>query len=225
MKEEYWQGALWLGRDYCLLAGVSGSARPHAHYAHQLLLAIDEPLRLLVEGQPRCARALLLPSQQVHAFELAGQPLLALYAEPLAFSVGQLQGLADSAPAELPALVEYLRQMPRLPLDARVRQALAAVDQLLVERISAQGLAQRVCLSLSQLERLFAEQVGLSVRRLVRWRRLRLALALALEGATLTEAAHAAGFADSAHLSRTVRELFGIRADRSLRHLQLRLLD
>jgi AraC-like DNA-binding protein len=115
--------------------------------------------------------------------------------------------------------------LPRLPLDARVRRALDAVDEQLVERVSARDLARRVSLSLSQLERLFAEQVGLSVRRLVRWRRLRLALVLALDGASLTEAAHAAGFADSAHLSRTVRELFGIRADRSLRHLQLRLLD
>ena len=225
MKEEHWQGALWLGPDYCLLAGVSGNARPHAHYAHQLLLATAEPLRLLVEGQPQCARALLVPSQQEHAFELAGQPLLALYAEPLAFSLEQLQVLAATAPAELSALVERVRQLPRLPLDARVRQALGAVDEQLTERISAQDLAQRVCLSLSQLERLFAEQVGLSVRRLVRWRRLRLALGVALEGRTLTDAAHAAGFADSAHLSRTVRELFGIRADRSLRHLQLRLLD
>jgi AraC-like DNA-binding protein len=225
MQEEHWQGALWLGRDHCLLAGLSGSAQPHAHYAHQLLLATGEPLRLLVEGRPRCGRALLVPSQQSHAFELAGQPLLALYAEPLAFSIEQLQALAEAAPGEPGALAERLRQLPRLPLDGRVRQALDAVDEQLIERVSARDLAQRVSLSLSQLERLFAEQVGLSVRRLVRWRRLRLALVLALDGSSLTEAAHAAGFADSAHLSRTVRELFGIRADRSLRHLQLRLLD
>ncbi|MEO4049092.1 AraC family transcriptional regulator [Pseudomonas sp. CAU 1711] len=225
MQEEHWQGALWLGRDHCLLAGVSGSARPHAHYAHQLLLATGEPLRLSVEGRAQSGRALLVPSQRAHAFELAGQPLLALYAEPLAFSLEQLEQLAASVPAEPEALAERLRQLPRLPLDARVRQALDALDEQLVERISARELARRVSLSLSQLERLFAEQVGLSVRRLVRWRRLRLALVLALDGASLTEAAHAAGFADSAHLSRTVRELFGIRADRSLRHLRLRLLD
>ncbi|WP_220814741.1 AraC family transcriptional regulator [Pseudomonas paralcaligenes] len=225
MHEEHWQGALWLGRDHCLLAGVSGSARPHAHYAHQLLLATGEPLQLSVEGRACSGHALLVPSQRAHAFELAGQPLLALYAEPLAFSVEQLQVLAETAPAEMAALAGRVRQLPRAPLDARVRQALDAVDEQLVERVSARDLAQRVCLSLSQLERLFADQVGLSVRRLVRWRRLRLALVLALNGATLTEAAHAAGFADSAHLSRTVRELFGIRADRSLRHLRLRLLD
>ena len=65
----------------------------------------------------------------------------------------------------------------------------------------------------------------LSVRRLVLWQRLRVALQLALGGSSLTEAATCAGFADSAHLSRSVRQQFGIRADRTLRHLRLRLLD
>ena len=71
------------------------------------------------------------------------------------------------------------------------------------------------------LERLFAVQVGLSVRRLVLWRRLYLAFALALQGRSLTEAAHHAGFADAAHLSRSVRSLLGIRAGLSLPHLRL----
>ena len=51
------------------------------------------------------------------------------------------------------------------------------------------------------------------------------ALALAMAGEPLTHAAHAAGFADAAHFSRTVRSTFGVRADRTLRNLQLRLLE
>ena len=38
------------------------------------------------------------------------------------------------------------------------------------------------------------------------------ALELFVEGASLTDAAHGAGFADSAHLSRTFRRMFGINA-------------
>ena len=98
------------------------------------------------------------------------------------------------------------------------------MDGLLLDKVNAVTLAAQVSLSLSQLERLFGEQVGLSVRRLVLWRRLRLALAIALAGNSLTDAAHAAGFADSAHFSRTVRSMFGIRAQ-SLRHLRMHLLD
>ena len=91
-------------------------------------------------------------------------------------------------------------------------------------KVSAQALAQAAHLSLSQLERLFSDQLGLPVRRLVLWRRLRIALQLALAGGTLTEAAHGAGFADSAHFSRTMKQLFGVTAAASLRQLDVQLL-
>jgi AraC-like DNA-binding protein len=53
----------------------------------------------------------------------------------------------------------------------------------------------------------------------------RLAIRFILLGSTLTEAAHGAGFADAVHFSHTMRSLFGLRADRSLRQLNVKLLD
>ncbi|MBL0952669.1 MAG: helix-turn-helix domain-containing protein, partial [Pseudomonas sp.] len=132
--------------------------------------------------------------------------------------------LQDEAPTAPQALVERLRHWPRPVLDRRVEQALLDIDALLLEKIDALELASRVRLSLSQLERLFGDQVGLSIRRLVLWRRLRLALAMVLRGNNLTDAAHAANFADSAHFSRTVRSMFGIQA-RALHNLQPQLVD
>jgi len=72
---------------------------------------------------------------------------------------------------------------------------------------------------------LFVSQVGLPVRRLVLWRRLRLAMAAILAGSPVTDAAHAAGFADSAHFSRSLKKLFGVTARQALQHIELRLLD
>ncbi|MDD0841796.1 helix-turn-helix domain-containing protein [Pseudomonas sp. Gutcm_11s] len=220
MDLAHWQGQLWLQRDFCLLAGASGDTQPHAHYAHQAMLALQDPLRLLIDGRPVSERFVLVESLCPHAFVEPGQPLLALYAEPLAFSAATLRGVLGDVPTEPQALLARLQQAPRQPLDERVAQALQAVDELLQDRLGAASLAQQVCLSLSQLERLFGVQVGLSVRRLVLWRRLRLALLLSWSGSSLTEAAHAAGFADSAHFSRTVRSMFGVQAQ-SLRHLRL----
>ncbi|WP_043307037.1 helix-turn-helix domain-containing protein [Pseudomonas sp. ML96] len=220
MDVAHWQGRLWLQRDFCLLLGASGDTQAHAHYAHQAMLALREPLRLLIDGQPVSERVLLVESLCPHAFVEPGQPLLALYAEPLAFSAATLRAILVDAPSDPEALLARLQQAPRQPLDERVAQALQRVDELLQDRLGAASLAQQVCLSLSQLERLFGAQVGLSVRRLVLWRRLRLALLLSWSGSSLTAAAHAAGFADSAHFSRTVRSMFGVQAQ-SLRHLQL----
>ncbi|WP_350446978.1 AraC family transcriptional regulator [Pseudomonas solani] len=224
MTESPWQGALWLARDFCLIDGASGDARPHAHYAHQVLLARQAPLQLLVEGEPVSGQAVLVESMREHALSLPGQALVAIYAEPLAFAPQALLALLADAGTDLHALAERLLAAPRPALDARLQRALDEVDELLADKVSAQALASRACLSLSQLERLFGEQIGISVRRLVLWRRLRLALRLALEGQPLTQAAHGAGFADAAHFSRTMRTTFGIRADLNLGNLQLRLI-
>ena len=119
-----------------------------------------------------------------------------------------------------------LRQCPRQPLgDSRLERALAELDELISGTVAARQLAQAAHLSLSQLERLFGEHLGLPIRRLVLWRRLRLALAQVLAGSSLTVAAHNAGFADSAHFSRTMKKLFGVSAGRSLPPLECRLLD
>lgn len=75
-------------------------------------------------------------------------------------------------------------------------------------------------LSLSQLERLLAAKVGLPLRRLVLWRRMRLANAPVVSGRNLTEAAHGSGFADSALFSRTTRSMLGVRPDRALLRLR-----
>ena len=76
--------------------------------------------------------------------------------------------------------------------------ALDRVDVLLSGKVSAAAVAEAAHLSLSQLERLFSARLGLPVRRLVLWRRLRLAIRGILLGSTLTQAAHGAGFADAA---------------------------
>jgi len=72
-------------------------------------------------------------------------------------------------------------------------------------------VADQVHLSADRLGRLVNEQLGLPFAAYVRWARLRAALvAVAFEGRSFTDAAHAAGFSDSAHLSRVTREMFGM---------------
>nr|WP_218174412.1 AraC family transcriptional regulator [Pseudomonas sp. IPO3749] len=208
---------MWLGRDYGLILGELGRTAPHAHYADQLMCSQGAPITVSLDGQVTTAHRLFIPSRQTHAILETQGEVSVLYAEPAVFDIAPLlhQDLS----------LEALRQLPRRSLDdPRLERALAALDQQLDGKVSAQALAQAAHLSLSQLERLFAHQLGLPVRRLVLWRRLRIALQLALAGGTLTEAAHGAGFADSAHFSRTMKQLFGVTAAASLRQLDVQLL-
>jgi AraC-like DNA-binding protein len=78
-------------------------------------------------------------------------------------------------------------------------------------------LADRVGLSTSRLGHLFAEQVGVPYPVWRRWLRLQQALVTVQRGASLTTAAHASGFADSAHLTRSCRAMFGITPTEAVR--------
>jgi AraC-like DNA-binding protein len=85
-------------------------------------------------------------------------------------------------------------------------------------------LARRAGLSERQLREVFVRDTGLSPRAYLRWRRLLRAVASIREGASLTEAAVHAGFADGAHFSRVFRAQFGmspLRAFASMRFAAL----
>lgn len=70
--------------------------------------------------------------------------------------------------------------------------------------------AAAVRLSPGRFRHLFVAETGLHYRGYLLWLRLGRAVGVFAEGGSLTEAAHAAGFADSAHLSRTFRRMFGL---------------
>ena len=227
MQQASWQGSLWLAPDFAILHGAAGATDSHAHYAHQLMLSTGAPFTAQLDGVIHTARHLLIDSLRPHAIVDAPAPTLTIYAEPQRLGGAALLAAAGGADAPTPdGIAAALQAQPRQVLaDARLQRALDQVDALLSGKVSAAAVAGAAHLSLSQLERLFSAQLGLPVRRLVLWRRLRLAIRFILLGSTLTDAAHGAGFADAAHFSRTMRSLVGVRADRSLRRLDVKLLD
>jgi len=91
-----------------------------------------------------------------------------------------------------------------------LRRALAVLPDMLTEPVRLPELAAVVSLSPDRLGRLFSTELGLSFPAYVRWLRMRQAIERLRGGDTLTAAAHAAGFSDSAHLNRTVHEMFGL---------------
>ncbi|TQM26278.1 AraC-like DNA-binding protein [Nocardia bhagyanarayanae] len=92
--------------------------------------------------------------------------------------------------------------------------AVAEVLRLLPERIAAgpvrlADLARAVHLSESRLAHVFSAELGLPFRPYLRWLRVQRAAELLAAGHSLTDVAHGAGFADSAHLTRVCRAMFG----------------
>ena len=67
-----------------------------------------------------------------------------------------------------------------------------------------------VFLSPSRFAHLFKQQVGLPFRRYMLWRKLARAVLVIGRERTIAAAAHAADFADAAHLTRTFYQMFGL---------------
>lgn len=102
-------------------------------------------------------------------------------------------------------------QMPLRPVDERLRLALERLASSLDENVSIADAAAAARLSPSRLMAIARTDLQCSLRSCRRWlRTFRVARAYA-GGCSLTEAALAAGFSSSAHLSSAAREHFGIR--------------
>src|SRR5262245_41633977 len=65
-------------------------------------------------------------------------------------------------------------------------------------------------LSQSHFMHVFTESVGVPLRPYILWLRLQRAACDLMDGASVTSAAHNAGFADAAHLTRTFRRMLGM---------------
>jgi AraC-like DNA-binding protein len=65
-------------------------------------------------------------------------------------------------------------------------------------------------LSASRFQHVFRREFGVAGRPYIRWLRLQRAACDLIAGASLSQAAHAAGFSDTAHISRTFRSTVGV---------------
>lgn len=204
----------------------------------------------LGDGAWRRCRTAVIPAGVAYALDVGGQPLAVLYLEPheagaaaLAPLVGggseeggaligeagevallralyEAEASADETAATLDSLLAFAKPRARRALDPRVAQAVAALAQVGDEVRAAEAVARDVGLSSSRFQHLFAREVGVPYRRFRLWQRLRGAIGEIVAGSSFTEAAHAAGFADQAHFSRTFRQTFGAPASPSLRHVR-----
>jgi len=93
--------------------------------------------------------------------------------------------------------------------DPRIAQVIDIIRRQPSASHGIDALAGAVHLSPSRLSHLFRNETGIAIRRFIVWVRIRQVVERALDGASLTQAAHAAGFADAAHMSNTFRQMFG----------------
>lgn len=180
---------------------------------HQILAASQRSLFLWMEAESELARALLvayasarfLSTEQMASIQRATSVL-----EGLVFETVTCEQARHLVARVLSAFLPDTA--PSSPLDARLSLTLHALKQQVHELtgFSPQQVAALLHLSESRLRHVFGQQFGLPMQRYLLWQRLLTAIEGTARGVSLTQAAHDAGFADAAHLTRTFRATFGI---------------
>lgn len=188
---------------------------------HQLLSSNDSQVHLLIDREAEVAKAIAKRHLGKSNIKILDGTLLK-----------SLRGCIDAPGNYLGSCAQahdvYRKLISHLGgYSAHAEQAvdprIQAVLDLLRERYlsptpAIAELARHACLSESHLMHLFIEQIGIPLRRYVLWQRVMTAVQFAVQGETLTEAAHNAGFSDSAHLSRTFRRMYGIPLSKILKN-------
>jgi AraC-like DNA-binding protein len=109
-------------------------------------------------------------------------------------------------------------------LNPRVKQALQVIHETSGRELTLEFIARHVFLSESRISHLFKREVGIPIQRYLLWYKLAQAAFNIGKGLSLTDAAEEAGFADSAHFSRSFRVMFGVTPSQILkrsRHVQV----
>jgi AraC-like DNA-binding protein len=99
----------------------------------------------------------------------------------------------------------------------QLRRAIEVVSTRVPDHVDVASAADAVALSPDYLGRLCKQQTGVSFSATIRWARLMTAVSHLVDGLSITDAAHLAGFADGSHANRVCWEMTGA-APRDLMH-------
>ncbi len=221
-----WGGTLAIGPWWLLYTGVYGPTARHAHHAVQIISSTDDVVVAHGTGASLAAPTITIPSDLDHQITSAGLATMVFVDADSA--VGRrLTAGSRTRPVAVDATMrvqreraaEIVREVLELVNDPSGEPA-PAVTPLVAEVLaeladdpgagSAAGFADRFGLSPSRFSQRFTREVGLPLRSYRRWARMLHAVEALAEGASLTVAAHDAGFTDSAHLTHTFRDYFGL---------------
>jgi AraC-like DNA-binding protein len=249
MTEHRWQGSALLRSGVLAFTGSIGATDRHAHHAVQIITAATPVTVVDEDGNRNRGTEVTVPADASHWIETGAARGSTVFLDPesaagrvahhraldVGWTADAVLGRAGDRGERsdgrwrrrladvVDDLINQLTPTPAGEQPDRHAAVRAAMDLLpsLVGAGAVRGteVAAHVHVSTSRLTHLFTDQVGIPLRRYVLWLRLRIAITRVQAGDDLTDAAHAAGFADSAHLTRTCRDMFGLPPSLLSRHV------
>ena len=217
--------------------GPAFTSARHSHHCVQLLMAMHGTL-LIRSGSDdkwkKCGAALVRPDAN-HEVDARGATVLLIgFVDPeseLGAALGEridgdISYIPDRQITRWRAVLgpglnktrverwvrkELLPKRRAVKIHPKVKRVLNYLRERLggADDLSLKALAQVSGLSPSRLMHVFTESIGVPLRPYILWLRLQSASCDLMDGASMTAAAHNAGFSDAAHMTRTFRRMLG----------------
>jgi AraC-like DNA-binding protein len=194
----------------------------HPNAALAVLVGRTGPVTVTVEGERVTGDALIVRPGITHhvAFAARGADVIYLngldfpFTAPLAVAatgvLAQLASRAIGRDADASAELRARLSSTTSPLPANMASIVRAIEAEPMMRMTQDELAQRLRMERTQALRRFKAATGMTFRAFKLWSGLQHAARQIEAGALVRTAAMDAGFADTAHLSRSFRALFGL---------------
>lgn len=221
-----WRGEFYFGDFWAAFRGGTQDNSLHAHAAIQICLSTDNTAVLEnLEGEKVEGHTLVIKPGIQHKLCPISRIMLVFIEPHSAFGQYLLREVnADigKLPAEIGEAINTneplehalddvfaLLGIPRIAVDPRLIQALRHLKKDSAVRSFSEA-ASSVGLSAPRLRALAKEQLGVPLTKLLAWHQLNRAAKELAGGASLADAAYAAGYADQAHFTRSMRSLVGV---------------
>lgn len=199
---------------------VASNLALHRNPVTCILAGLDRPLTVCTHAERITGDMVVIRQGVEHWVEINGRakvlyfdglefPFNAALAArvPREFASLAIDALASSAGAQQELRARLSRARLRCP--AAVTRTIDAIVADPMIRMNQNELAQRLRLERTQALRAFKAATGMTFREFKRWTALCAATRQIAEGQLVRTAAMDAGFADTAHLTRTFRATFG----------------
>lgn len=223
-----WSGEFEFGPAWVAFRGHCGDNSYHRHATAQLTIGLSGPVTIRQPDNPVTTGGAVFVRPGInHALEPIDSALLILVEPQTVIGRKLLALLASSDVSILPQAVRRLihahgplslclaklqaANASDVALDERLNAALVFIENAQGSRVLARAAAE-VQLSSSRLRALAQQQLGISLAKWLMLRKLRAAARALASGSSLAESAVDAGFADQAHLTRSMRQVFGVTA-------------
>lgn len=233
-------GRLLLWENFAIYTGPSFPTTRHSHFYAQLVIGLKEKVRIAGrDGKWNEYAIAWIPSGLSHQTEAAADGFCILQIDPVTsgFSPAvaaspsdgagafELEGLvaghmraaildivatpAATARAKILDILLHAAGTLKKQTDSRV---LASIEAMLgsEKQASLAELARARGISPSRFRHLFRDETGITFSGYCLWLKTRVAIMAMAKNSDKSRAAFAAGFADQAHFSRTIRRSFGL---------------